>query len=91
MFVNQNSRRRLDKAHCPIEQSVLWLEPADLNQFDSSKISALTAEELVDGLIREMELIERHERRRNAGAIALWSAIQQRRQRRDAEDSRDAA
>lgn len=51
--------------------------------FDRAKVGDLSAEELVDALDHEMELIERFDRRLKLGAGALIDAVQQHRDRAD--------
>ena len=50
-------------------------------EFDREKIADLSAEELVDALDHEMEMIERFDRRLKLGAGALIDAVQQHRDR----------
>ncbi len=52
-------------------------------EFDRSKIAELSAEELVDALDYEVEMIERFDRRLKLGAGALIDAVQQHRVRAD--------
>lgn len=58
-------------------------------EFDRTKIAELSAEELVDALGHEMEMIERFDRRLKLGAGALIDAVQQHRDR--AEQQRSSA
>lgn len=57
----------------------------------TSDLSLMSAAELVDGLARELRLVERFERSKHAGAIALWNQVLQQREQLNQEDSRKAA
>ena len=84
---------RLERQHQPVAHETVVEEAAaptssmphfSFNgEFDREKVSDLTAEELVDALGHEMEMIERFDRRLKLGAGALIDAVQQHRDRAD--------
>ena len=75
--------QRLDMTHCPNAESPSSLHlnlDAELD-FDPEKISDFSAEDLVDALDREMQMIEHFDRRQKLGADALMDAVWQHRER----------
>lgn len=73
-------QQQLDICHCPTGR-LLSSPCLDLNtEFDPDAVAELSAEELVDALDQEMQMIEHFDRRQSLGAAALLNAVQQHRE-----------
>lgn len=73
-------QQQLDICHRPTGK-LLSLPCLDLNtEFDPDAVAELSAEELVDALDQEMQMIEHFDRRQMLGAGALLNAVQQHRE-----------
>jgi hypothetical protein len=70
-------------AHRTIEPQPSMPHLSLSDDFDPEKVADLSAEELVDALDHEMQMIERFDRRLKLGAGALIDAVQQHRDRAD--------